>query len=32
MASTRNRNTPGDYCLEQHKYKQLENYTLYPNK
>jgi len=31
MASTRNRNTPGNYCLEQNKYKQFENYTLYPN-
>jgi hypothetical protein len=31
MASTRNRNTPGNYCLEQKKFKQFENYTLYPN-
>lgn len=31
MASTRNRNTPGNYCLEQKEYKQFENYTLYPN-
>lgn len=31
MASTRNRNTPGNYCLEQREYKQFENYTLYPN-
>ena len=31
MASTRNRNTPGNYCLEQREYKQSENYTLYPN-
>ena len=31
MASTRNKNTPGNYNLEQHKYKQFENYTLYPN-
>lgn len=31
MASTRNKNTKGDYCLEQNSYKQSENYTLYPN-
>jgi hypothetical protein len=31
MASTRNRNTRGNYCLEQRQYKQFENYTLYPN-
>jgi len=31
MASTRNRNTPGNYCLEQREFKQSENYTLYPN-
>lgn len=31
MASTRNRNTPGNYNLEQNQYKQFENYTLYPN-
>lgn len=31
MASTRNRNTPGNYCLEQREYKGSENYTLYPN-
>jgi len=31
MASTRNRNTPGNYCLEQKQYHQSENYTLYPN-
>jgi len=31
MASTRNRNTPGNYCLEQREYKQSANYTLYPN-
>jgi len=31
MASTRNRNTPGNYCLEQRQYKNFENYTLYPN-
>ena len=31
MASTRNKNTPGNYCLEQKEYKHSENYTLYPN-
>jgi len=31
MASTRNRNTLGNYCIEQREYKQTENYTLYPN-
>ena len=31
MASTRNINTPGDYCLQQREFKQSENYTLYPN-
>ena len=31
MASTRNRNTPGNYCLEQKQYHHLEQYTLYPN-
>ena len=31
MASTRNRNTPGNYSLEQREYKQSENYTLYTN-
>ena len=31
MASTRNRNTPGNYCLEQRQYVHSENYTLYPN-
>lgn len=31
MASTRNKNTQGNYCLEQKKYNQFENYTLYPN-
>lgn len=31
MASTRNRNTPGNYCLEQRQYKQSVTYTLYPN-
>jgi hypothetical protein len=31
MASTRNINTPGNYCLEQRQYQNSENYTLYPN-
>jgi hypothetical protein len=31
MASTRNRNTKGNYCLEQREYKEFENYTLYPH-
>lgn len=29
MASTRNKNTPGNYCLEQREYKESEQYTLY---
>ena len=31
MASTRNKNTPGNYCLEQREYKNSEQYTLYAN-
>jgi len=31
MASTRNKNTPGNYCLEQQQFKQSQTYTLYPN-
>jgi hypothetical protein len=31
MASTRNRNTPGNYCCEQATYRHSEQYTLYPN-
>jgi hypothetical protein len=31
MASTRNINTPGDYCLQQRQYEHHSNYTLYPN-
>jgi hypothetical protein len=31
MASTRNRNTPGNYCMEQKTYKESETYTLYAN-
>jgi len=31
MASTRNVNTPGNYCLEQRQYYDSQQYTLYPN-
>jgi len=31
MASTRNRNTPGNYCLEQRQFAESTNYTLYSN-
>lgn len=31
MASTRNKNTPGNYCLEQKEFRQMETYTLYQN-
>jgi hypothetical protein len=31
MASTRNKNTPGNYCLQQRNYNLSNNYTLYPN-
>ena len=31
MASTRNRNTQGNYSLEQREYQNSSNYTLYPN-
>lgn len=31
MASTRNKNTPGNYCLEQKQYTQTETYALYSN-
>jgi hypothetical protein len=31
MASTRNKNTPGDYCLEQKRYQDSTTYALYPN-
>jgi hypothetical protein len=31
MASTRNRNTQGNYSLEQRQHQNSENYTLYPN-
>jgi hypothetical protein len=31
MASTRNKNTPGNYCLEQKQFNNSATYTLYPN-
>ena len=31
MASTRNINTPGNYCMEQKQFAHSENYTLYKN-
>ena len=31
MASTRNINTPGNYCMEQKQFAHSENYTLYQN-
>ena len=31
MASTRNKNTQGNYCLEQKQYNQFTHYTMYPN-
>ena len=31
MASTRNRNTPGNYCLDQSSYSNSLNYTTYKN-
>jgi hypothetical protein len=31
MASTRNKNTPGNYYLEQKTYRHSEEYTLYKN-
>jgi len=31
MASTRNRNTSGNYNLQNKEYKQTETYRLYPN-
>jgi hypothetical protein len=31
MASTRNKNTPGNYCLEQREYAGSANYNLYKN-
>ena len=31
MSSTRNKNTYGNYCLEQNQYSQNSQYTLYKN-
>jgi len=31
MASTRNKNTPGNYCMQQNQYKDMERYELYVN-
>ena len=31
MASTRNNNTPGDYCLQQHSFNHSLQYTQYKN-
>jgi len=31
MASTRNKNTPGNYCLDQNQYAQSRQYTTYKN-
>ena len=31
MASTRNINTPNDYCLQQRQFSQNMNYNLYKN-
>jgi hypothetical protein len=31
MASTRNINTPGNYCLQQRQFLLSKDYTLYPN-
>lgn len=31
MASTRSKNTPGNYCLEQREYNNSLNYLLYPH-
>lgn len=31
MASTRNKNTQGNYCLEQREYQSSRTYTLYEN-
>ena len=30
MSSTRNINTPGNYCLQQQQFKNSSIYTLYP--
>ena len=31
MASTRNNNTPGDYCLQQNSFNHSLQYTQYKN-
>ena len=31
MASTRNHNTPGNYCLQQRSYQDARQYTIYKN-
>jgi hypothetical protein len=31
MASTRNKNTPGDYCLQQRQYVDSREYAIYKN-
>lgn len=31
MASTRNKNTQGNYCLDQRQYSQMQNWSLYEN-
>ena len=31
MASTRNKNTPGNYCLDQRQFTEMRNWTLYEN-
>jgi len=31
MASTRNINTPGNYCLEERQYQHAQHYVLYKN-
>jgi hypothetical protein len=31
MASTRNKNTAGNYCLDQRQYSQIQNWALYEN-
>jgi hypothetical protein len=31
MASTRNKNTPGNYCLDQRQFIQMQDWSLYEN-
>lgn len=31
MASTRNKNTPGNYCLDQRQFTEMRNWSLYEN-